>query len=206
MAENGKKTEESGVITQLSKRGEDAVNRLMEELGRNARVTDALGAGHVRQGQGRREDAAHARARSALAAADEIKDLRGRLERLEKRLATLETREGGGLREVGDRAAKTTAAKKTAAKPRRKPSSARRSKPRSVEPDAKKSSRLDRSSSGSELGHAQADRVRHDVERDRRRSGLLAVERDRQGLGRLDRRPSRRAGCRSSGGGRARPR
>ena len=38
-----KETTDAGTLGRLSKAGEDAVTRLFDELGRNERVTDALG-------------------------------------------------------------------------------------------------------------------------------------------------------------------
>ena len=43
MAKKKKKEPEVGTLGRLSKRGEEAVTKLMEELGRNERVTEALG-------------------------------------------------------------------------------------------------------------------------------------------------------------------
>ena len=90
MAKKKKKEEtDAGTLGRLSKRGEDAVTKLMEELGKNERVTEALaramsakdkvdGAGKKAMGQ------------VGVAAADELKDLRKHIEQLEKRLAKLE--------------------------------------------------------------------------------------------------------------------
>jgi hypothetical protein len=92
MAKRGKKPE-SGVVERLSKRGEEAFGRLAEELGRNERVADALGKAVSAKG---RLDTASRRAlgQVGLAAADELKDLRGQVEKLEKRLAKLESSAG----------------------------------------------------------------------------------------------------------------
>jgi len=90
MAENRKKEAESGVLGRLAERGEDALTRVMDELGRNPRVTDALGRAMTAKGRVD-ETTRKTLATVGLAAADEIKDLRTQLERLEKRLATLET-------------------------------------------------------------------------------------------------------------------
>jgi hypothetical protein len=109
VAENGNEQSDTGVITRLSKAGEDAINRLAEELGKNDRVTDAVARAMSAK------DKMDERTRKTLgqvgvAAADEIKDLRGRLEKLEKRLAALEQKPKTAAKP------KTTAAKKPAAK------------------------------------------------------------------------------------------
>lgn len=89
MADQRKKPEETGVVHRLAGRGEDALTKIMDELGKNSRVTDALGRALSAK------DKVDERTRKTLAsigvaAADEIKDLRAQLERLEKRLAQLE--------------------------------------------------------------------------------------------------------------------
>lgn len=88
MATGGKKPE-PGVVERLSKRGEEAFNRLADELGRNERLGDALG--KAMSAKGRLDNASRrALGQVGLAAADEIKDLREQLEKLEKRLTKLE--------------------------------------------------------------------------------------------------------------------
>lgn len=89
MAEGKRKEPEGGVVGRLSKRGEEAVNRVLEELGRNERVADALSKAMSAKG---RVDSAGRRAlgQVGLAAAEELSDLRKQIERLEKRLAKLE--------------------------------------------------------------------------------------------------------------------
>lgn len=89
MATRQTKTTEPGVVGRLSRRGEEAVGRLMDELGRNDRVTDALGRAMSAKG---RLDTASRRAlhQVGLAPADDLDDLRKHVERLEKRLAKLE--------------------------------------------------------------------------------------------------------------------
>jgi hypothetical protein len=111
MAGRGKKTE-PGVVERLSKRGEEAFGRLAEELGRNERVADALGKALSAKG---RLDTASRRAlgQVGLAAADELKDLRAEIEKLEKRLAKLE----GGSSRKGS--AKRSESKKTSSAKRR---------------------------------------------------------------------------------------
>ena len=94
MADSEKNTPDTGVVGRLAERGEDAVTRLMDELGRNSRVTEALA--RAMGAKGKLDSASRtALTQIGLAAADEIKDLRGQLERLEKRLAKLEGASGG---------------------------------------------------------------------------------------------------------------
>jgi polyhydroxyalkanoate synthesis regulator phasin len=128
MPTNSKKTDAS-VLSRLATRGEDAVTRLMEEMGRNPRVTEALGAAMSAKGKVDTKTRETLR-QIGLAAADEIKDLRGNLERLEKRLAKLE---GGNTKPAARKpAAKKPAPKKPAA---RKPAA---KKPAAKKPAPKK--------------------------------------------------------------------
>jgi chromosome segregation ATPase len=97
-----------GTLNRLAGRGEEAVTKLVEELGKNPRVTDALS--RVMDAKGRIDQGARgAVAQVGLAAADELKDLRKQMERLERRLAKLETSESNP-------AAKKTTAKKSETK------------------------------------------------------------------------------------------
>jgi hypothetical protein len=97
-----------GTLNRLAGRGEEAVTKLVEELGKNPRVTDALS--RVMDAKGRIDQSARgAVAQVGLAAADELKDLRKQIERLERRLAKLETSESKP-------AAKKTTAKKSETK------------------------------------------------------------------------------------------
>jgi polyhydroxyalkanoate synthesis regulator phasin len=107
MAENGKQEGESGVITKLSKAGEDAVTKIVEELGKNERVTDAVARAMSAKGKVD-EQARKTLGQVGVAGADEIKGLRKHLERLEKRLAALEHKQKPAAKQ------KTTAAKKPA--------------------------------------------------------------------------------------------
>jgi polyhydroxyalkanoate synthesis regulator phasin len=91
LAEQGRKESGDGVLGRLANRGEDAVTRLMDELGRNPRVTDALAKAMEAKGKVD-ERTRRTLSQVGLAAADEIRDLRGRLEQLESRLAQLEER------------------------------------------------------------------------------------------------------------------
>jgi polyhydroxyalkanoate synthesis regulator phasin len=90
MATGQKKPDESGgFVGRLAGRGEEAVNRLVDELSRNPRVTDALGKAMSAKGK---VDAGARKTLSqvGLAAADELKEMRKQIERLERRLARLE--------------------------------------------------------------------------------------------------------------------
>ncbi len=89
MAEPGGKESESGVFGRLAGRGEDALTRLMDELGRNPRVTDALGRAMSAKGKVD-ETTRRTLAQVGLSAADEVRDLRQQVEALEKRVEALE--------------------------------------------------------------------------------------------------------------------
>jgi len=103
-----KKPDGDGTLNRLAGRGEEAVTRLVEELSKNPRVTDALG--KVMDAKGRIDQSARgAVSQVGLAAADELKELRKQIERLERRLAKLETTETKP-------AAKKTTAKKSETK------------------------------------------------------------------------------------------
>jgi len=103
-----KKPNDGSTFNRLAGRGEEAVTKLVEELGKNPRVTDALG--RVMDAKTRIDQSARgAVAQAGLAAADELKELRKQIERLERRLAKLESSEGKP-------AAKKTTAKKSETK------------------------------------------------------------------------------------------
>jgi polyhydroxyalkanoate synthesis regulator phasin len=106
-----KKPDEGGFVERLAGRGEETVTRLLDELARNPRVTDALGRAMSAKGK---VDAGARRTLSqvGLAAADELQDLRKQIERLERRLARLE----GGTKTTAKRSEtkkKPTARKRT---------------------------------------------------------------------------------------------
>jgi polyhydroxyalkanoate synthesis regulator phasin len=89
MAKKKKKETDPGTLGRLSKRGEDAVAKLMEELGKNERVSEALARAVSAK------DKVDGASRKALggvgvAASEELKELRKQIEQLEKRLAKLE--------------------------------------------------------------------------------------------------------------------
>lgn len=98
-----KKETETSTLGRLSKRGEDALTRLVDEVGKNERVSDAVG--RALSAKGKLDDASRrALGQVGLASADEVHELRKQVERLEKRLAKLEGGPGGK---------KTAASKKT---------------------------------------------------------------------------------------------
>lgn len=116
------KETDAGTLGRLSKVGEDALTRLVEELGKNERVTDAVG--RAMAAKDRLDDGAkRAVGQVGLAAAEELKDLRKHIERLEKRLAKLEAD-----------AKPKPAAKPRTAKPRTTTTTTRARKPASPEP------------------------------------------------------------------------
>ena len=84
-----KKSDDSGFVGNLAERGEKAVNRLLEELANNPRVTEALGRAMSAKGKAN-SSARKTMAQFGVAAADELKDLRKQIERLERRLARME--------------------------------------------------------------------------------------------------------------------
>lgn len=113
-----RKKDEGSTLGRLAGRGEGAVTKLVEELGRNPRVTDALG--RALSAKGRLDTSARsALGTIGLAAADELKDLRKQIERLEKRLSRLE----GGKKPAPAR--KTTGTKPKTAKKKPSPSPGR---------------------------------------------------------------------------------
>ena len=86
-----RKTLDEGVVSRLAGRGEDAMTRLMDELGRNSMVTDALA--RAMSAKGRLDSASRAAlGQVGLAAADDLTDLRKQVASLENRLAKLEAR------------------------------------------------------------------------------------------------------------------
>jgi polyhydroxyalkanoate synthesis regulator phasin len=89
MAKKKQEQEAEGTLGRLSKAGEDALTRLFDELGKNERVTGALDKATSAKGK-LDEGARRALGQAGVAAAEELKDLRANIERLEKRLAKLE--------------------------------------------------------------------------------------------------------------------
>jgi hypothetical protein len=115
MATSRKKPDDGSFVGRLAGKGEDAVNRLVDELGKNPRVTDALGKAMSAKG---RVDSASRRTLSqiGLAAADELKDLRKQIERLERRLARLEGGSSSGTSSRGSAKRSETKKKPTTRK------------------------------------------------------------------------------------------
>jgi DNA topoisomerase I len=114
-----KKPDDGGMVNRLAGRGEEAVTRLVEELSKNPRVTEALD--RVMDAKGRIDQSARgAVAQVGLAAADELKEVRKQIERLERRLAKLETTPKAQAKKPAAKkpAAKKTAPKKTTAAPK----------------------------------------------------------------------------------------
>jgi hypothetical protein len=128
MATGRKKPDDGGLVGRLAERGEEAVNRLANEIANNARVTEALEKALSAKGK---VDAGARRTlgQIGLAAADELKDLRKQIESLERRLARLEggSSSGGG-------SSTGTSAKRSETK--KKPTA--RKKTTTVKGDAKK--------------------------------------------------------------------
>ena len=83
------KTSDSGVVGRLAGRGEEAMSRLVDELGRNRTVADALTRALAANGM---LDTASRTALTqvGLAPAEGVRELRQRVMDLEKRLAELE--------------------------------------------------------------------------------------------------------------------
>jgi|tagenome__1003787_1003787.scaffolds.fasta_scaffold20898882_3 polyhydroxyalkanoate synthesis regulator phasin len=104
---------DGGMVNRLAGRGEEAVTRLVEELGKNPRVTDALG--RAMSAKGKIDQSARgALSQVGLAAADELKELRKQIERLERRLAKLES--SGGAPSGGSSGGSKPTAKKSETK------------------------------------------------------------------------------------------
>jgi hypothetical protein len=89
----GRKKPDDSFVGRLAGRGEEAVTRLVDELAKNPRFTDALG--RAMSAKGKVDAEARKRlSQVGFAAADELKDLRKQIERLERRLARLEGSNG----------------------------------------------------------------------------------------------------------------
>jgi hypothetical protein len=116
MATRQRKTPDSGVVGRLAGRGEEAMSRLMDELGRNSAVTEALTRAVAAKGM---LDSASRTALTqvGLAPADEVRELRRRVIDLEKRLGKLEgasTRKRKPTTKTTASKGKTTSTAKTA--------------------------------------------------------------------------------------------
>jgi hypothetical protein len=121
MAGQRKKPSDAGVVSRLAGRGEDAITRIMDELGRNSRVTDALGRAMAAKGKVD-ERTRKTIGQMGLAPADEVRELRTRLEKLERRLSQLEraAAPGRGRTQAGRRSTTTrSTARPTSGTPKR---------------------------------------------------------------------------------------
>ena len=89
MATAQKRKAEPGVIGRLAERGEETIHRLLEEAEKNRTVADAVQRAATAKGK---LDAASRAAllQIGLAPAEDVKELRRKLEALEKRVAKLE--------------------------------------------------------------------------------------------------------------------
>lgn len=92
MPDDEKQGSQTSTLGRLADKGEEAVTKLIDELAKNPRVTDALA--RVMEAKGKADQATRKTlANSSGAAATQIKDLRLRLERLEQRLQNMESSE-----------------------------------------------------------------------------------------------------------------
>lgn len=108
-----RRTADEGVVSRIAGRGEDAMTRLMDELGRNSVVTDALA--RAMSAKGRLDSASRAAlGQVGLAAADDVTDLRKQVADLERRLAKLEA--GGKASPGRSGRSSTTSTKSTSTK------------------------------------------------------------------------------------------
>ena len=127
MAKEQKKQDDSGrLVGRLTGKGEDTVSKLLNDLANNPRVTDAIGRALSAKGKVD-ANARKALSQAGLAAADELKDLRKQIERLERRLARLEggSAEKSTTKKTPTAKKRTTTAKPAANKPASPPPSGR---------------------------------------------------------------------------------
>ncbi len=89
MAREERKAGDASVVGRLAERGEEAMNRLTDELGRNSKVTEAVARALAAKGM---LDSASRTAllQVGLAPAEDVRELRRRVHDLERRLAELE--------------------------------------------------------------------------------------------------------------------
>jgi hypothetical protein len=125
------KETDAGTLGRLSKAGEETLTKLVEELGKNERITDAMARAMAAKGK-LDEGAKRAAGQVGLAAADELKDLRRHIERLEKRLAKLESDAKPKPRTTKPRTTTRTAAAKKPSAPKPPPAA----EPPAAEPPA----------------------------------------------------------------------
>ena len=150
MADEGKKPADAGTFSRLAGRGEDALTKMMDELGRNSLLTEALARAMSAKGKVD-ETTRRTLDQVGLAAAGEIRDLRTRLEDLERRLASIEG--GGG-------AASSRAARRPATSPKASGGTAKKSptaKPGGTSRSRSSSSSGSRGGSDASKGSASSD-------------------------------------------------
>ena len=129
MVEHQERPSDENLLSRLAGRGEDALTRLVDELGRNSRVTDALARAMAAKGKVD-ETTRRTLSQVGLAPADEVRDLRARVSDLEARLAKLEA---AGAVQPTRRAARkpATSTKASGGTPKASGSSPTPSRPRS---------------------------------------------------------------------------
>ena len=119
METEDRKASDSSVVGRLAGRGEEAMSRLIDELGRNRTLTEALTRALAAKGM---LDTASKTALTqvGLAPAEDVRELRRRVMDLEKRIAELEggskretTRQGKPATKASARAKGTSASKST---------------------------------------------------------------------------------------------
>ena len=105
MATAQKKKPEAGMITKLAEKGEETIHRLVEEAEKSPTLSDAI---HRAMLAKSKLDSASRSAllQVGLAPAEDVRELRGKLEALEKRVAKLE----GPKKPAAKRVAKKPAA------------------------------------------------------------------------------------------------
>ena len=105
MATAQKKKPEASVITKLAEKGEETIHRLVEEAEKSPTLSDAI---HRAMSAKSKLDSASRSAllQVGLAPAEDVRELRGKLEALEKRVAKLE----GAKKPPAKRVAKKPAA------------------------------------------------------------------------------------------------
>jgi hypothetical protein len=129
MAEDPKRPSDENVLSRLAGRGEDALTRLVDEMARNSRVTDALGRAMAAKGKVD-ETTRRTLHGVGLAPADELRELRTRLAELDARVAKLEAAGAGRPRARAGRKP-ATATKASGGTPKASRSSSTRSGGRS---------------------------------------------------------------------------
>lgn len=128
MVEERQRPSDENLLSRLAGRGEDALTRLVDELGKNSRVTDALARAMAAKGKVD-ETTRRTLGQVGLAPADEVRDLRARVSELEARLAKLEAAEAQPTTRRARKPATST--KASGGTPKASPSSASTSRPRS---------------------------------------------------------------------------